>query len=403
MTLDASGVLLVGRTGASGFGKLNVDGGADLTGGNVLMCRDTGNVGIGTSSPATKLHIVQTTDSNTDGVRVARSGNTAQYGMFSNYGGATWLTAVDTANLGNNITVFNRSANGSTFTESMRLDSSGNLLVGATSGLGAATANGLYVQSGSYVAGGQVTQLLGYWMSNANDNNGQGGVGIQYYRVPRGGGVQTGTEIRFYTGYSYTPSTTAQVGTFDQNGNFSVLSGNISVGLGGSYNPVAVYIGTETNGATAQGGVGINGGGTAQVDIGHASGTSSGTSYTRYIYNGAVIGSITQNGTTAVAYNTSSDYRLKNNPQPLTGSGAFIDALQPKTWTWVQDGSRGAGFIAHEFAEVSPTSVTGEKDAVDDDGNPKYQGMQASAPEVIANLVAEIQSLRKRVAQLESK
>jgi hypothetical protein len=93
----------------------------------------SGRLGIGSTSPATKLHIVQTTDNNTDGVRVARSSNTAQYGMFSNYGGATWLTAVDTAGLGNNITVFNRSANGSTFTESMRIDSSGNLGIGTSS------------------------------------------------------------------------------------------------------------------------------------------------------------------------------------------------------------------------------------------------------------------------------
>jgi hypothetical protein len=60
------------------------------------------------------------------------------------------------------------------------------------------------------------------------------------------------------------------------------------------------------------------------------------------------------------------------------------------------------GFIAHEFAEVCPSAVTGEKDAVDSDGNPKYQGMQASSAEVIANLVAELQSLRQRVAALES-
>jgi hypothetical protein len=106
---------------------------------------------------------------------------------------------------------------------------------------------------------------------------------------------------------------------------------------------------------------------------------------------------------TATSYNTSSDYRLKNNQALLTGSGAFIDALQPKTWTWAQDGSKGAGFIAHEFAEVSPSSVTGEKDAVDAQGKPVYQAMQASSAEVIANLVAELQSLRKRVAELEAK
>ena len=115
-----------------------------------------------------------------------------------------------------------------------------------------------------------------------------------------------------------------------------------------------------------------------------------------------VVGSITTNGTITV-YNTTSDYRLKNNQVPLTGSGAFIDALQPKTWEWAQDGSKGVGFIAHEFAEVSPNSVNGKKDAVDADGKPVYQAMQASSAEVIANLVAEIQSLRIRIAQLEAK
>jgi len=118
-------------------------------------------------------------------------------------------------------------------------------------------------------------------------------------------------------------------------------------------------------------------------------------------YN-SFVGSITTNGTITV-YNTTSDYRLKNNQAPLIGSGSFIDALKPKTWNWAQDGSKGAGFIAHEFAEVSPSSVNGTKDAVDADGKPVYQAMQASSAEVIANLVAEIQSLRKRVAQLESK
>lgn len=116
----------------------------------------------------------------------------------------------------------------------------------------------------------------------------------------------------------------------------------------------------------------------------------------------ATAGSVVQNGSTSVLYNTTSDYRLKNNPQPLTGSGEFIDALEPVTWTWVIDGSRGAGFIAHKFQAVSPSSVTGEKDAVDADGKPIYQSMQASSPEVMANIVAELQSLRARVAALEA-
>ena len=132
----------------------------------------------------------------------------------------------------------------------------------------------------------------------------------------------------------------------------------------------------------------------------HATAEPSGTRYTYYGHAGVQIGSISQDGTTGVLYNTTSDYRLKTGQAALTGSGAFIDALKPKTWTWA-NGTRGAGFIAHEFAAVSPSSVAGTKDAVDADGRPEYQAMQASSPEVMANIAAELQSLRLRVAALE--
>jgi len=118
--------------------------------------------------------------------------------------------------------------------------------------------------------------------------------------------------------------------------------------------------------------------------------------------SGTTVGTISVT-TTATAYNTSSDYRLKNVDGPVVDSGTFIDALKPKAGTWKADGSKFVGFLAHEFAEVSPLSVSGEKDAVDADGKPVYQSMQASTSEVIANLVAELQSLRKRLAALESK
>jgi len=105
--------------------------------------------------------------------------------------------------------------------------------------------------------------------------------------------------------------------------------------------------------------------------------------------------------TTATAYNTSSDYRLKDVTGPVTGAKDFIMALQPKQGTWKVDGSKFVGFLAHEFQEVSPSSVTGEKDAVDADGKPIMQAMQASSAEVMANLVAHIQNLETRLAALE--
>jgi len=113
-------------------------------------------------------------------------------------------------------------------------------------------------------------------------------------------------------------------------------------------------------------------------------------------YNGnGLVGTISTSGS-ATAYNTSSDYRLKDVDGPITNSGAYIDALKPVQGSWKADGSRFIGLIAHEVQEVSETPVaTGEKDGEE------MQGMDYSAPELIANLIAEIQSLRARVAQLE--
>lgn len=116
---------------------------------------------------------------------------------------------------------------------------------------------------------------------------------------------------------------------------------------------------------------------------------------------GVVVGSIVQSavGTT---YNTTSDYRLKNDVADLEGSNAFINALRPRSWIWESTGEPGAGFVAHEVQEVSPTSVHGEKDAVDHDGNPIYQSMQPGSDEIIANLVAAVQGLLTRIAALEN-
>ena len=115
--------------------------------------------------------------------------------------------------------------------------------------------------------------------------------------------------------------------------------------------------------------------------------------------NSATCGVIDRVGTTsAVVYTATSDYRLKNVTGAVTGQGARIDALKPIDYQWKEDNSQARGFLAHEFQTVYPNSVTGTKDALDADGNPKYQAMQASSSEVIADLVAEIQSLRKRLA-----
>jgi hypothetical protein len=123
----------------------------------------------------------------------------------------------------------------------------------------------------------------------------------------------------------------------------------------------------------------------------------------QFYRNNIAAGLIATDSSAQTYYTASSDYRLKSSAQPLTGSGTFIDSLQPKSWVWIVNGNRGAGFIAHEAAQIIPSSVFGEKDAIDDKGNPVYQSMSAASSEMIANIVAELQSLRARVAALEAK
>ena len=82
--------------------------------------------------------------------------------------------------------------------------------------------------------------------------------------------------------------------------------------------------------------------------------------------------------TTATNFNTSSDYRLKENDTPLIGGLALIDQLRPVEFDWKELNEKGRGFIAHELQAVVPEAVTGEKDAVDAAGNPQYQGVDAA-------------------------
>jgi hypothetical protein len=255
-----------------------------------------------------------------------------------------------------------------TFTQAMTLDASGNLLVGTTSALTSASGRGNVTINGTdaVLAFGNSNSSAGYVYA-ASTNLEISAASTRYInfltngseraRITSGGNLLVGT-----TSFSFS-SNGVQIGADGRVWNTSNIDYNFEL-AGSTGNRIRFY-------------------------------TSAGGS-------GATVGSITVS-TTATAYNTSSDYRLKDNAQPLTGSGAFIDALQPKTWDWKDGGGKGVGFIAHEVQEISPGSVVGAKDAVDAEGNPVMQAMEYGSAEFIANIVAELQSLRARVAQLESK
>ena len=116
-----------------------------------------------------------------------------------------------------------------------------------------------------------------------------------------------------------------------------------------------------------------------------------------YGFNGAVAtnaGSVTLGSSTSTSYNTSSDYRMKENVQPMTSSLSKVALLKPVTYKWKEEfgGKDGQGFIAHELQEVFPEAVVWEKDAIDEKGDPKYQGVDTSF--LVATLTAAIQELK---------
>ena len=112
-------------------------------------------------------------------------------------------------------------------------------------------------------------------------------------------------------------------------------------------------------------------------------------------YAGAI--TLSASGT---AYTSASDYRLKEQVQPMTGALAKVAALKPVTYKWKSDGSDGQGFIAHELQAVVPDCVTGEKDAVNEDGSIKPQGIDTSF--LVATLTAAIQEQQALIAALQA-
>ena len=122
---------------------------------------------------------------------------------------------------------------------------------------------------------------------------------------------------------------------------------------------------------------------------------------------GNLVGQISQNGSNTT-YSTSSDYRLKEDIAPMTGALAKVSALKPVTYKWKSTGEADEGFIAHELAEVCPSAVVGEKDAIDAEGKPVNQGIDTSF--LVAPLTAALQEayglikdLQSRVDALEAK
>ena len=306
------------------------------------------NVGIGTSSPSFPLQIVGSVG-----------------GYATSIGGSTYALRVytDTTQIqmnGTNGTEFismfpasNYMAFGTNNAERMRIDSSGNVGIGATS-----AGNKLQISNG-------------------------GANGVEFDVA-----LASGTESKMLSinrsSSAYTPlNYDASLHKFFISGGEKMrldASGNLLVGTTSTtVNPGIVVYGNLNN---------------AQIQIGHASGVASGEGYMGFQYNGSAIGSITQNGTTGVLYNIVSDQRLKTNI--VDAPSGNIDDIKVRSFDWIADGSHQEyGMVAQELIEVAPYAVHQPENPDD------MMGVDYS--KLVPMMIKEIQDLKQRILTLENK
>ena len=376
--------------------------------GTVLVNGTTSNVGIGTSSPITPLHIIT-------------SGNTAAtFQSTTDNSNLVFTDASTTANVaigavsGNN---FRIQLNNS---EAMRIDSSGNVGVGLTpsswwSGMKAVETQS---SSGGVFASASVN---GLFLTNAYYDGSnwkyKNNAPAEYYS-------QTGGTHQFLNASSGTAGgaiTWSESMCIDSSGNLLVNSA-----------PATGKVNSSNIGGVAYSAVVNASGAGMQISSGGQSNTMNAITFQT---NYGAIGSIVCGS--ATSYNTSSDYRLKTDAQPMTGASDRVLALKPINFAWISSGERVDGFLAHEAQEIVPECVTGTKDAMrdeeyevtaaveatyDEDGNeltaavpavmgtrsvPDYQGIDQSklVPLLTAALqeaLTEISALKARVTALEA-
>jgi hypothetical protein len=149
--------------------------------------------------------------------------------------------------------------------------------------------------------------------------------------------------------------------------------------------------------ASATGLLNLQKAGTTALVINTTTGTNNFAAFQR---NGSTVGSITTNGSTT-SFNTSSDYRLKENVDYDFTALDRVAQLKPARFNFIADADNTVdGFLAHEVQDIVPEAISGEKDAVDDEGNPEYQGIDQS--KLVPLLTKAIQEQQEQIDALQS-
>ena len=316
------------------------------------------NVGIGDSNPARKL-TVQGGSGDTLPIRVVGGSGTATGGIEFQDASTTADYKVQIGSIGDNLYL---RAGGA---ERMRIDSSGNVQIGT-----AAVTGGRYFDiynTGSTATDFAITRFITQQVGSSSTTS------ADVYKRKNGefGFANNDTDSAAYINFKVGTSNRMRL---TSSGDLLVGTTSTPTGSTGGSAFITESVGRKT--------------------LKIASTTTSGAGLAEFINPNGVVGTIVTNGS-ATAYNTSSDQRLKENIVDAPSASDDIDAIQVRSFDWKADGSHQKyGMVAQELQTVAPEAVT--------EGETEEDMMGVDYSKLVPMLVKEIQSLRARVAQLEN-
>ena len=316
-----------------------------------MVVTTDGNVGIGTTSPQGKLHVysdnVGTPSADADDFIIEKTGDTG-LSILSTSTGRIYFG--DTASNDQGSIRYVHGDNSMRFetdsAERMRIGSNGYVGIGTSS-----PSTKLTVLANS--ANG---------IDLAQDPDDVSNSGRLFFTTSGGSNSirSTSGALQFSTGATAGTSSGTERMRIDSSGN--VRLANTSMNIDNSGN-TATGLSVASTGITH---IATSGNNTSLL-IQRVSDTGTDNAI-YFLYGTTGVGSVTVNSS-STAYNTSSDYRLKENVVDLTGASARVNQLDVKRFNFIADDTNTLvdGFLAHEVATVVPEAITGTKDAMKDE------------------------------------
>jgi hypothetical protein len=358
LAIDSSGKLLIGNSLSQTTDLLQIESPASGGGHGIAIRRNDSN----TDQQLGRIKFGNVVDSDIGQIDVKTDGAT-------NSGAMRFSTA-----------------SSGTTSERMRIDSSGNLLVGSTSNATASPTFFVKQKTGTVASIGGFNL---YSASTSADPNNNGIASGGYFNGTSV--VATQTTASIYQQYNgnhiwYTNSGLTVGSSFSDTERMRInSSGNLLLNRTSDLDTSMIAI-SQQDGKNA-------------ISI-QAPNSNAFMAMQFYNNTGGRVGYI-QYSNTATAFSTSSDYRLKENVVADWDATTRLKQLNPVRFNFIADPETTVdGFLAHELATVIPESVTGTHNEVDDDGNPVYQGIDQS--KLVPLLVKTIQELEARITALEN-